>query len=127
MGKKKGVKAWLVTWDYLGDHAKPNNIIAAILNPRWSAEKVREYVELLYANSEYTIAERIDYARDPKQNPFPAQFSCVNGGRWLRQITCGHNPWLFARKVENLHTENDNENKESVTWDELPIPNFPKI
>jgi hypothetical protein len=127
MGKKKGVKAWLVTWDHSGDHAKPNKKIAAILNPRWSADKVREYVEILYASSEYNFSERIAYASNPKRNPYPAEFSRVKGTRWLGQITCGHNPWLFARKVENLHTIDNNENEESVSWNEIPIPNFPKI
>jgi hypothetical protein len=59
---KKGIKAWLVKWEWAGDHAKPEREIAAILNPRWSPERVRKYVELIYVNSCYSIAERIAYA-----------------------------------------------------------------
>jgi hypothetical protein len=127
MGRGKSVKAWLVTWDWSGNHAKPDKTIVAILNPRWSPDKVREYVELLYVSLEYNFSERIAYASNPKRNPYPAQFNSTNGARWLGQITCGHNPWLFARKVENLRIKDDNENEESVTWNELPMPNFPKI
>jgi hypothetical protein len=52
--RKRGITAWLVTWEHIGDHAKPLTSIAAVLNPRWSSERVREIVELVYVNSQYS-------------------------------------------------------------------------
>jgi len=46
--KPKKVKAWLVTWEWIGDHAKRPDKVAEILDPRLPAEQVRRIVELLY-------------------------------------------------------------------------------
>lgn len=37
-------------------------------------------------------------------------------------LECGHNPWIYARKVSNLriHTNND-ENTELIQWKEPPF------
>jgi hypothetical protein len=121
----KGITAWLVTWEWVGDHAKPERKIAAILNPRWSPDRVREYVEFIYANSYYSISERIDYAKNRSFNPYPAEFMRVRGGvQWQGQIICGHNPWLFARLVDNLVATGESDDEDKVVWTERPKPDF---
>ena len=127
MAKRKGIRVWLITWDWMGDHAKPKKKIAAILNPRWSPDKVREYIEFIYANSEYSFSERIAYANNRKFNPYPAEFMRIKGIKWTGQITCGDNPWLFARKVDNLLVVGDTDDEDSVVWDEIPKPDFDKL
>lgn len=117
----KGITAWLVTWDSAAEEDSKQRI-AAILNPHWSARRVRELVEIIYVNSCYSISERIGYAKNRSFNPYPAQFSGFSGIKWEGQITCGHNPWLFARMVDNLTTAPNDEAK--VTWSERPLPNF---
>jgi hypothetical protein len=124
---RKGITAWLVTWQWVGDHAKPERKIAAILNPHWSPDRVREYVEFMYVNSHYSISERIAYAKNRSFNPYPAKFACVNDIPWNGQITCGHNPWLFARLVDNLAATGEPDDEEKVVWTERPKPNFDKI
>ncbi|HEV7395059.1 MAG TPA: hypothetical protein VGN86_01005 [Pyrinomonadaceae bacterium] len=55
--------AWLVTWEWEGNHARVKNSIAAILNYRRSSEQVREIVELIYANETYSLSGRLTYAK----------------------------------------------------------------
>ncbi len=44
----RGVRAWLVTWEWSGEHAKRDEEVAAVFDPPMSAERIRGYVELLY-------------------------------------------------------------------------------
>ena len=124
--KPRGITAWLVTWEHMGDHAVPPCRIVAILSYRWSAERVREIVELLYANSYFSPAERIAYAKNKSFNPYPVEFERVHGIRFLGRMTCGHNPFLYARLVENLIADKDCDETQ-VTWDERPGPDPDKI
>ena len=119
---KLGISAWLVTWDHCGDHACPKERIAAILSPRLSAKHVRELVEFIYLNASFTVAERIRIMKNPNTNPYPAQFASTDGIPWGGQINCGHNPWLFARIVDNLRVLGSEEESKNVIWDERPIP-----
>lgn len=123
--QRKGNSVWLVTWEWVGDYAKPGNIIAAILNPRWSAERVREYVEFIYVLSQYTVSEQVGYAKNRSFNPYPAKFNQIRGIPWQGQIICGHNPYLFARLVDKL-TVTDDSNEEKVIWAKRAVPNFNK-
>ena len=125
--KKKGMVAWLVTWEWAGEHAKRDDKIAAILSPRWSAERVRKYVEFIYINSYYTLSERAAYAKNPKSNPYPAEFNKVNGVSWLDRISCGHNPHLFARLVDDLVVTEEADGEEKATWKDRPLPDFDAI
>ena len=112
------MKAWLVTWEWNGDHAKVDNPIVAIINPRKSARRVLELVEQLYVINTFSFEEQMGYANNRKFNPYPAQFGNVEGIQWEGQIFCGHNPWLFARKVSNLHTESWKSGEGKLVWDE---------
>lgn len=124
---RKGIKAWLVTWEGDGDHAKPERKIAAILNPHWWPRRVREYVEFIYVNSCYSVSERIAYAKNRSFNPYPAEFLHMNGVVWRDRITCGDNPLLYARVVDNLAATGEPDDEESVVWAERPEPDFDKI
>ena len=124
---QKGIVAWLVTWEWTGNHAKPDRKIAAILNPHWSADRIRQIVEFIYANSCYSISEQIRYAKNRKLNPYPAKYTSIEGVPWEGQITCGHNPSLFARHVDNLAVTGEPDEEGGVIWTERPKPDFPKI
>lgn len=123
---KVGTSVWLVTWDWVGDYAKPDHKIVAVFNLRWSPSMVREYVEFLYANSEYSPSERISYSQK-RFNPYPAEFSRVRGVAFSGVIKCGHNPWLYARIVDNLHIVEEPDGTERLAWSDRPVPNFEKI
>jgi hypothetical protein len=99
MRKGKGVRAWLITWEWVGDHAKPPNKVVEILDPRLSEERVRQIVELLY-HRDALLSEKIAWRLRHRQQPYPAKFTRFHGVDWTGEITCGHNPWLHARLVD---------------------------
>lgn len=99
------MKAWLVTWEWAGDHAKVKNPIAAILNPRLSPARVREIVELIFVNESYSFSERVSYANNKKFNVYPAEYDTFKGANYLNRIYCGRNPHLFARQVDDIRVE----------------------
>jgi hypothetical protein len=94
-------------------------LVAAVLNRRWSTEKVREFVEMLYANEFYSIGERIAHAKGCF-NPYPAKRGTLNGVPWDGEIFCGHNPFLYARLVDGLRVEGEGEG--SLMWEERERP-----
>ncbi len=123
---KKGISAWLVKWDHCGGHARPAETVAAVLNPRLSGQKVREIVELLYANDRYDASQRIAVVRNPRSNPYPAHFGELGGVPWQGDIRCGHNPCLEARLVDNLRAVVDSEGQDQFSWTDRPQPSLRK-
>ena len=117
---KLGKSAWLVTWQSMP--LLDSEPVAAVLRPQLGAETVRRLVELLYASSEYSTAEKIRWALRPDQNPYPAEFSAINGVPWQGHIHCGHNPLLFARLVDELRVEPQPDGTEKTLWNERPRP-----
>ena len=125
MRAKKGIAAWLVTWEGLGDRSKMKRKVAAILNPHWSPRRVLEYVEFIYVINNYSIDEQIAYAKNKSFNPYPAEFNRIRGVPWDGQIICGHNPFLYARLVDDLQSGGGG--GEDIVWKDRPKPDFDKI
>jgi hypothetical protein len=115
MKKRKGLSAWLVTWEWCGDHAAVSEKVAEILDPRISAERVRQIVELLY-HREASLSEKVAWRLLKRSQPYTADFVDIEGVRWESQVMCGHNPSLFARLVDDLTIEADAQGRESATW-----------
>lgn len=94
------MKAWIIKWSWIGDHAAVEKPLVAVLSARTSADTVKKHVELLYA-AQQSLGDQIDMARynKPKENPYPAEFS----GNWAGAITCGHNPFLEAFLADDVH------------------------
>ena len=120
-GKQRGLKAWLVTWEWIGDHAKPQNKIADVFDPRVPAEKVRQLVELLY-HRDASLSEKISWRLRKRRQVYPAEFTRLEGVQWTGEIICGHNPWLRARLVDNLIIETAEGGKETASWDDRYSP-----
>src|SRR6266566_6533081 len=104
---------WLVTWEGTSPPAKR---VVAALDSRLGDDVMRRVVEALYIAHTYSEAETVAFSR-PKKNPYPAQPSDLGGIPWWGQITCGHNPYLFARLVDKLKTDASG----AVTWQERPV------
>lgn len=120
---KVGRKAWLVTWEWCGDHARREPRVVALFRPQLSGGRIREMVEFLYSQSEYSLRERFCWTFNPKANPYPAQFgSTIAGGTWEGEIICGHNPHLRARLVDDLTIEDNH-----AVWTERERPKGEKI
>jgi len=58
MARTTGVRAWLITWDWDGDHARHDGPRHVVVNWRRSAKYVADSVERLYAQSEYSGANK---------------------------------------------------------------------
>jgi hypothetical protein len=93
------MKAWLVSWVWAADAAALADEIATILPARWSRERVSGFVEFLYAQTMATPTELAAYAKNHSNNPYRAELQ--NFGR----ISCGANPFLYARPVSDLTIE----------------------
>jgi hypothetical protein len=114
--------AWLITWEWIGNHAKVENKIAAILNYRLSSDTVREIMEQIYINNYTSLGERVAYAKNKKNHPYPAQSDRINGVPWSGRMYCGHNPFLYARIVDDLCVNVDENREETLTWKERSRP-----
>lgn len=118
------ITAWLVTWEWIGNHAKRKDKIAAILNWRLSPERVAEIIEIIHANEFYTLAERLAIAKNKKLNPYQTGYGAIQGIPWEGRLLCGHNPFLEARLVDNLCVVKDNEGNQTLVWDEHEKPDL---
>ena len=116
MASRKGIRAWLVSWEWDGEHARyEGEQRYLIIGPRRSAKYVADVMERLYAQSQYTLGEQASLAAGRWKNPYPATI-----GHWER-ITCGHNPFLFGRPVKDLRVEAGEDGVERLVWEDLPI------
>ena len=117
------MKAWLITWDWSGDHAAVGDPVVAVLSARTGAEEVRRYVERRYVEETASLREMLSYARyNRPQKPCPAEFERLEGVRFQGRIRCGPNPWLYARLVDNLRVEIDATGNDVLSCDEIPLP-----
>jgi hypothetical protein len=91
--------AWLVTWEWSGDHARVEDPVVALFNYRWPGETVRLVVEQIYSALKHSISDKFAVARNRKNTPYPAQARDIDGVPWLGEISCGNNPWLRARSL----------------------------
>jgi hypothetical protein len=122
------MKAWLITWVWGGEHAAVEDPIVAILSARMSGEQVRRYVDFYYTSRKSALREKLDLARyyKPAQPNYPAEFVRIGPQQiqWPGHITCGHNPWLYARKVDNLKFVENEDGQEVLGWQELSFPSL---
>lgn len=113
------MRAWLVTWEWMGNSAAVADKVVAILNPRWSYRRVANLVEFLYISATASLSTAANYVKQPRSNPYQA---IVEQDQF---ITCGHHPWLCARKVDDLQIKRSPETRlETVSWTELPRYRF---
>ncbi len=110
------MKAWLITWSWAGDHAAVEDPVVTVLSARIGAEDVRKYVEQRYVEECASLHEKLSYARynQPQEPPYPARLE-------HRRIDCGHNPWLYARVVDDLRVVEDVNGNDVLNWTE-PAP-----
>ena len=112
------MKAWLITWGWTGDYAAVVDKVVGILNPRWSEKRIVPIIEFLYNQRTSNLAEMAGYAEKRSNNPYTAK----NMGN---SLMCGVNPYLEARKVEELNiTINPDTLCEKISWIEPPLHTF---
>ena len=109
------MKAWIIKWSWIGDHANVNHPHVGIWSARTSAGKIREYVE--DKTQKYQLHEQLDQARynKPQKNPYPAEFV----GSWEGNIACGHNPYLEAFLAEDISLAIDTAGEEVLSYERI--------
>lgn len=113
------MKAWLVTWEWMGDSAAVADKVVGVFNPRWSSRRVAPLVELIYANATYSVGRMAHHAKRPGNNPYRSRIQPD------QTIICGSHPYLHARRVEDLEVVEDPETYlETISWTELPTVVF---
>ena len=122
--KRGRITAWLVTWEWIGDHAKRDNKIAAVLNWRLTPEKISEIIEMIYVNEYSSLEERVAFAKNKKTNPYKTTYDNINGIPWQGRLFCGHNPFLVARLVDNLYVKKDSSGNEVLDWEDRKKPDL---
>lgn len=107
-----------------------------MFSSRKSPDTVKDYGEFLYLTTQFGGDEQLAFLGDPSSNPYPATYGtiCVNVSGtgetnvpWQAQIMCGHNPYLYARRVENLRLGEGTypDGSQQLQWDEIPRPAEP--
>ena len=112
---KRGQSAWLLKWEWAGEHAAVEDQVAAILRPRLSRATITAIVETIYARHEYSAGEMAQWAKRPKENPYKAAWDGDH-------CYCGHNPSLHANYVRQLVVQEDPATElETISWVYLPL------
>jgi len=110
------MRVWLITWEWLGNHASVENKIIGILSSRRSKDIVEKFVKFIYANEALDLSENLYYLNRQKTSPVKCQYHSMSS-----TITCGHNPYICARLVNNFKITPIDEDYENVEWQELPV------
>jgi hypothetical protein len=117
------VNGWLVTWECL--RLKVTNPVIAIFSLHKSEEFVSEFVWQYYLMASFTGRGVLHYMNRRGKAPFNLQRHVWIKGALHSEITCGGNPFIFARKVSELWVEEDG-NTQVFRWRESPIYRFDK-
>jgi hypothetical protein len=132
VGRKRleGYRAWLVRWDWAGEHARVDREVIAVLPPQTSAAEVAKFIERYYSASAYQPDEMLQFMRVPDANPYRARFGTVTAiledgtatqVRWDGDVFCGHNPFIVASRVHDLKASPVADGSR-LTWEEAPRP-----
>jgi hypothetical protein len=113
------VNAWLLTW--VGTLPNlPDERIVAILSSRRSDRAIAELMELLVLRATSGAKFAAFCANRPKELVYKAQTPLpINRVPHGNRVVCGHDPWLYGRKVKDLKvTVEESTGDEIVSWRE---------
>lgn len=115
------MKAWLVTWQELGNSEIEEERLVAIFSARRGPERIKNFMEDYYQVAFFDANEMSECARynRPTNPAYPAEYMKItsNNISFRGRITCGHNPFLYGRLVNSLVVSPSGE----VTWKEIPL------
>lgn len=127
--KAKLKRAWLLTWEWLGDHAQVKDKFVAIISSRYGNETVKSFIEQYYTSNYLAWYEQISYAKSKKHCPYKVQSGTVNVSATLQKeaslppyvlfsdsMMIGGNPWLWGRIVYDVESGIDQDGIEYLKW-----------
>ncbi len=96
----------------MGDHAAVEEPLIAVLSGRVSYKRVVDFVQWTWASAKLTPEEWFDGIRDHKlaYEPHPGVIGTV---QWQGEMTCGDNPFVWARLVRNARVEASGDERRS--------------
>ena len=104
------MNAWVITWEGTSSHINDENRLVAIIGARRSSSYITELVEFLYLRASSGADEMAYFANRPKKKPHKAERRLmINLVPHGDRVSCGDNPFLYARKVSNLSVVVDKE------------------
>lgn len=117
------MNAWLITWQWFGNHAKVDDPLVTVFSARKPAKSIAEFVETLYLMTSCTAEGLAYFLNRANKIPYKAvEGEIINGIPHGDRIRCGHNPWIYARKVSKLTIEiNKGKGTEIISWQEPPV------
>lgn len=104
----------------MGDHAAVERQLVAVLSGRVGHRRVRDFVRLFWAAHQLDADELIAQAKGVAM-PYEPQFGRLANAVYTGEITCGHNPWIYARLVANLRTERVDDARR-LMWERHVLP-----
>lgn len=111
-------KAWLITWessrkDHMAHLKRPK--IVCILDSRLHHRTIRRILPVLYCSeNRFLLSEKIAHGTCRE-----VQKRRMRKDHNAEILSYGENPWLFARKVDNLYVE-ARRFTQVLHWTELP-------
>lgn len=111
------MKVWLLHWDWRGNSSKePEDPIVGILNGRFGKERVKKYVDYLFALYSFNFSELKNHVKNQRVG----DTKLVNETDGIIQAGFG-NPIIIAEKVELLSVTLTEDNKyEIIKYKTLP-------
>ena len=111
------MRAWMIQWKHSDSSNPTKNQPVTFVSNRLGVKTVARIVEALYS-SEYTLQERASAAKQGGHVPYPAVTD-------NDKVTCGHNPFLCARRVKDIEfTVDPDTHREVLRWVEWPLYNI---
>ena len=125
-------RAWLITWEWTGDHAQVDDKFVAIISSRFKDKKVREMLEQYFASNYLSLREQINCVKSKRSHTYNVQLILIAVSNELQQkasampsqvpfsesMIIGGNPWLWARIVYKLETWREEGDVEWLKWNE---------
>lgn len=108
MGTAKGNKRkWVIYWDWTSDAERRADEIVAIFDSRYSPDKVRFLMNIIYKQSRLSLHEMIEVGRD----------QYMPERQYDGRLTYGRNPILTGEIAEiiSFHKETNSE-LETIIW-----------
>lgn len=117
-------KAWLITWEDKNNSSFSNDRVISIISSGVRSDKIATFIEQYYITNNYSLENKFFFSSKTKINPFPVVYAKTDEGLdYVRDMTCGNNPYIHARLVKNLKYSYKN-SKEELSWENIDFSKF---
>lgn len=128
---EKAKSAWLLTWEWDGDHAAMKDKFVALLTWQYSSGNVAKIVERYFVSAYLSLFEQVRYTESKADCPYHVSFDTIpvadsiqharsipSQGPFSESMRIGANPCLWGRKVHELEAWVAEDGIENLKWKE---------